>query len=175
MPILINRSKKLTYLMGIETALSTIQKLPRPAIVAISGFGGSGKSTIAHKIAAELQAPVIGVDSFWQSTTCTTYQYWEVVDFDRLVREILQPFSAGSAELRYGEFDWEKNEVSSQKTIPATDFLIIEGIGVFRPDLMQYFSYTIWIECPLEIAIARGKKRDRDEYGVPQDELWDGI
>jgi len=40
---------------------------------------------------------------------------------------------------------------------------------------MKYFSYTIWIECPIEIAIERGKKRDRNMYGVSQDEKWDGI
>ena len=40
---------------------------------------------------------------------------------------------------------------------------------------MKYFSYTIWIECPIEIAIERGKKRDNDNYGVSQDENWDGI
>lgn len=40
---------------------------------------------------------------------------------------------------------------------------------------MHYFSYTIWMDCPVEEATARGKKRDREDYHSPQDELWDGI
>ena len=40
---------------------------------------------------------------------------------------------------------------------------------------MKYFNYTIWIDCPIEVAIARGKRRDREDYGISQDENWDGI
>ncbi|TSC61399.1 MAG: hypothetical protein Athens041674_789 [Parcubacteria group bacterium Athens0416_74] len=61
------------------------------------------------------------------------------------------------------------------REVPSTNTLIIEGVGLFRPELMKYFAYTIWVDCPLEEAVARGKKRDKDEHHNPQDELWDGI
>lgn len=155
--------------------VETVQKLRAPAIVAISGFGGSGKSTFAHKLSSEIHAPVVGVDAFCRSTEQVEYQRWEIMDFARLEREVLIPFVSANPVISFGEFDWEKNAVTDVTTIQAPPVLIIEGVGLFRPELLPYFSYTIWIECPLDVAIARGKRRDREEYGVPHDEQWDGI
>ena len=156
-------------------ALAAIEELPKPAIIAISGFGGSGKSTFARKIGEALNAPIIGVDSFWRATDLENYQRWEIVDFERLEREVLKPFSTGSRMLRYGEFNWSRNRIGESTSISVNDTLLIEGIGLFRPELMPYYGYKIWIDCPIDLAVARGKKRDREQYGTPQDELWDGI
>ena len=60
-------------------------------------------------------------------------------------------------------------------TVPHEGVIIVEGVGLFRPELMKYFAYTIWIDVPIDVAIARGKKRDREEYDSPNDELWDGM
>ena len=40
---------------------------------------------------------------------------------------------------------------------------------------MKFFSCTIWIDCPIQEAVERGKRRDREEYNHPQDEYWDSI
>jgi len=45
--------------------IETIHKLKKPYIIAISGFGGSGKSTFANLLASEIDAPIIGVDDFF--------------------------------------------------------------------------------------------------------------
>ena len=153
---------------------AAILKLNKPAIVAISGFGGSGKSTLARLIASEIHAPMIGIDLFFKSVDQTAFQHWEIMDFERLEQEVLQPFISGNTMLSYGKFNWEKNEVVETQIVQVNDLIIIEGVGLLRPELMKYFAYTIWIECPIEVAIERGKKRC-DEYGSPQDELWDGI
>ena len=155
--------------------IKTIQKLKKPFIVAISGFGGSGKTTFANRLASEMHAPIIGVDDFFNTTEQLNYERWEIYDFERLEHEVIKPFLSGSTILSYRAFDWEENELTVFKTIHVDEVLIVEGVGLFRPELMKYYSYTIWIECPIEIAIERGKKRDRSMYGVSQDEKWDGI
>jgi uridine kinase len=160
--------------MSIEKTIEAIRKLSTPAIVALSGFGGSGKSTIARQIGAALDAPVICVDSFYRATA-EIYRRWEVIDYARLTREVFQPFGAGERVLQYAEFDWAQGRIGDVKTITVNNILIVEGIGLFRPELMKYFSHTIWVNCSLDVAIARGKKRDRDEYGLPPDKRWDGI
>jgi len=161
--------------MAKMNIIETIQKLKMPYIIAISGFGGSGKSTFASLLASEIHAPIIGIDDFFRTTEYLNYARWEIYDFERLEREVIKPFLSGSTFLSYRAFDWEKNELTDFKTTQVDEALIIEGVGLFRPELMKYFSYTIWIECPIEIAIERGKKRDSDDYGVSQDEKWDGI
>jgi len=96
------------------------------------------------------------------------------MDFPRLEREVLAPFHEGQS-VRYGHFNWLKNMIGETRDLPATKRLIVEGVGLFRPTLLKYFSLMIWVDCPLEESIRRGKKRDREEYQNPQDEAWDGI
>ena len=158
-----------------EDILQKISSLPKPAIVGISGFGGSGKSTVAKLLGDCLGAPVVGVDSFQKKGAFTTkFSLWDIMDFARLEKEVLQPFSKGS-NVTYKHFDAEKELLLNTVTIENHGLLIVEGVGLFRPELLKYFSYKIWLDMPMEMAIARGKKRDREEYGNPTDELWDGV
>lgn len=153
---------------------AAIARLPSRAIVAVSGFGGAGKSGLASALARRIDAPVVGIDSFIRDRNLTRYTRWELMDFGRLEREVLRPFSEGRA-VSYGHFDWQKNAVGEHRGLHPGGPLIVEGVGLFRPELRRYFSLLVWVDCPLPEAIARGKKRDRDEYGNPQDDSWDGI
>jgi len=95
--------------------------------------------------------------------------------FCRLEKEVLQPFLQEKDPIRYGHFNWDENKITETKEIPHTGYLIIEGVGLFRSELLKYFAYKIWVDCPMGEGIARGKKRDREVYHNPQDENWDGV
>mgnify|MGYP001562813272 FL=1 len=157
-----------------EELVAKCKSLNRPAIIAISGFGGAGKSTFANALGAKLDAPVIGIDSFARDRL-EKGSLWEAMDFDRLEKEVLIPFSANTKLIEYGHYDWGRNDVMKTKLAEHNGFLILEGVGLLRPNLNKYFSYKIWIDCPKEEAVRRGKKRDREEYKNPRDENWDGI
>jgi uridine kinase len=150
-----------------------IRNLPTPAIVAISGFGGSGKSTAAHTLAEILHAPVISVDQFGIDRSIEDYTHWKGMDFGRLEKEILIPFYKGENPVRYGHWDHAANTVVKTVDVPHSGLLIIEGVGLFRPELSKYLTYKIWLDVPQHIANARGKKRDREVHKNPQDEKWD--
>ena len=158
-----------------KETLDKIAKLPSRKIIGVSGFGGSGKSSLAREIGQVLDASVIGVDSFQKNRIDNEYSLWGIMDYSRLEREVLIPFLSGATTIQYGHFDWVENNIEEMREVSNADTLIIEGVGLFRPELMKYFSYTIWVDCPLEESIARGKKRDREEHHNPQDELWDAI
>ena len=153
--------------------LKALNRLPQPMLIAVSGFGGSGKSTIAKELGTYLDAPVIGVDSFVRNRL-SGGTAWDSIDFERLEREVLKPFEIGQSPIVYGHYDWGSNGVIMEPPLENTGKLIVEGVGLFRPELYKYFSYMLWIDCPIEEAVARGKKRDREEHHNPQDEMWDG-
>ncbi len=146
-----------------------------PGIIAVSGFGGSGKSTLAAEIGRLLDAPVISVDSFIKDRRLTNYSQWGLIDYERLEREVLAPFPMGAKPIEFGHFDWNANAVTSRRALTGCSRIVVEGVGLFRPELRRYFAFAVWVRCPLEEAIRRGKKRDREVYNNPQDESWDGV
>lgn len=159
-----------------DELLQSIGNFPKPTIVAISGFGGSGKSTIAKQLGEKLNAPVIGVDSFQKPGAFNTkFSLWNIMDFERLEDEVLKPFFRQDSLIRYGHFNAPTESIDKTVEVENVGFLVIEGVGLFRPELDKYFTYKIWIDVPVEEATERGKKRDREEYHNPMDEQWDGI
>ena len=155
--------------------LEKLALLPTPKIIGVSGFGGSGKSSFAKELGILTNAPVISIDSFQKNRTDDSYSLWDIMDFSRLEREVLMPFSRQEKKIIYGHFDWETNGIKVINEIENNGILIVEGVGLFRPELVKYFSYTIWIDCSMNESISRGKKRDREEYHNSQDDLWDGV
>ena len=158
-----------------KEAIQIIKELHLPSIVAISGFGGSGKSTAAQKLSVMLHAPAIGIDQFSKDRTKEDYTHWEGMDFQRFEHEVLIPFTKGTNPILYGHWDHHANDIIKIVQVPHFGILIVEGVGIFRPELVTYFDYKIWIDCPQEEANARAKKRDREVHKNPQDEKWDGL
>lgn len=158
-----------------KEVIDKIELLNSPAVIAVSGFGGSGKTTLANALGDAIQAPVIGVDSFVRDRTLLDYSKWELMDFGRLENEVLKPFTAGKNPVHYGHFDWERNIIVENREIYHDGRIVVEGVGLFRLNLLQYFAHTIWVDCPIEEATGRGMKRDREQYKNPLDESWAGV
>lgn len=151
-----------------------IKSLMSPSVIAVSGFGGSGKTTLADLIGESINAPVVGVDSFQKDGVFdTAYKLWEIMDFVRLEKEVFIPFFDNQEVISYGNFDPVSKSITKRQ-IENTGKLVVEGVGLFRPELEKYLMFKIWIDCPIQVALERGKKRDR-EIGSPVDSLWEGL
>lgn len=152
-----------------------INKIPLNGILGISGFGGAGKSTLARKIAELTDAPLIGIDAFFKHTDFENCVNWDCIDFYRLKTEIIEPFEKGISPIQFREFDWENNRLGKLTEISHKGLIIVEGVYLFASPIQASITQSIWIDCPIEIAIARGKERDKKQYGVNNDALWDGV
>ena len=159
----------------IEVAEKIISVKPahHPILIAIEGFGGSGKSTIASRLAESLgSAFVIGIDDFIVKEKLTEPS-WDTGAFDRtrLERQVLTPI-ANRQPVSYQKLIWQTNQLSEQMTVPNVDYLIIEGISSYHPDIEKYYDYKIWIDTPIDIANKRGHARDGSNENAQHWELW---
>ena len=162
----------------MQEILTTIQKLTlskeRPFIIAISGFGGAGKSTFAEKLHQKLtNSQIVSIDSFsiheWHRNA-----EWDNFDRGRFAKEVLQPARMNQFPLRYIHEPWPGNPEET-RIVPQTRYLVVEGCSIFHPNLLQYYDFKLWIDCSLEEATRRGMWRDRHFHKNEQDYYWQNI
>lgn len=144
----------------------------QPVLIAIEGYGGSGKSTFAAELSAELEnCFVINIDDFiikeMQSDALKS-------NFDRrrLEDQVLEPLANG-LKASYQRLIWDTNSMSDPVQIPDSKYVIVEGVSSYSPEIEHYYDFKIWVEASPSVAQSRGSERDR-KLGNNNDELWDG-
>ena len=115
---------------------------------------------------------VVSVDEFIVNQLRGDLHCWNGVDWARLEREVLRPASEGASVIEYGVYDWSTDCVTKTRQIELPRLLIIEGVGLLRPELTPYFDLKVLLDVPLEIAMNRGMQRDREQYGVDFEHEW---
>lgn len=148
----------------------------RTRVIAVSGFGGSGKSTFALALGRQLGVPVVGIDEFGTAEVFSRSFDWSGLDRPRLVGQVLKPLKDGQQLITYDSCDdwgtWRTKPV----TVSVADGLVLEGIGIFHPDLAQFLDFKIWLDVDLETATRQGTARElaahRDPGTVWKD-LWE--
>ena len=157
----------------VVTAIRAKKIDHHPILIAIEGFGGSGKSTVANKLAALLEnAFVINIDDFIIKENITNND-WDKQAFDRqrLEDQVLKPASE-SRPITYKRLLWDTNTLSNPITVPEVDYLIVEGISSYHPSIAKYYDYKIWVDVPIDVAKTRGKSRDAGNENEQHWELW---
>jgi uridine kinase len=131
-------------------------------IVAVDGLGAAGKSTLASELADELGAAVVHTDDFasWDNPI----DWWPT-----LLEKVLEPLAKGRAA-RFVPNPWGGPERPSVE-LDAGGIVIVEGVTASREAFRPYLTFSIWVETPRDIRLARGLARDGDA-AQPLWETW---
>ena len=151
--------------LDLTKVISLVEQASVPGqttLVAIDGLTCAGKSTLAGQVADALQdAAIVGVDDFYRplaaeeremlgpKESCDRYFDWQ-----RLLRDVLVPLSRQS-RARYRRYDWVTNGLAEWHEIERRKVVIAEGVFSTRPELMPYFSVTVYVDAPREVRLAR--------------------
>lgn len=160
--------------MTLEAVVEKIKhnnKAHKPILIAIGDFGGSGKTTFAEKLKTALgDAYVVNIDDFILKEQAKSVADWEdSFERTRLREQVLGPASAGE-RIIYQKLEWADDRLGARIEVPNVDYLIVEGISSYHPDIASYYDYKIWVDTPIEVARDRGKARD---VGNENEHLWD--
>lgn len=129
-------------------------------IVAVDGFGGAGKSTLAEQIAAEqLRAgrpvTIVHTDDFasWDNPV----DWWP-----RLLEQVLQPLSRNQTA-RYQQYDWNSRTLADWHEVQPGGLMVLEGVTASRDEFRPYLAATIWVETSADLRLRRGLERDGEQ------------
>lgn len=154
------------------TAAVRAADAPGTVWIGVDGFGGSGKTTFAGRIAAAVpRAVVVHIDDFagpWIAE-------W---DFDRFRAEVVTPMLA-NAPARYQRFDWPSESLAEWHEVEPGAVLVVEGVSATRPETGVPWALTVWVDTPREIRLQRALERDGpalmprwlDDW-LPSEEAW---
>lgn len=160
----------------LKTLTEHILSIPKdaPVLVGISGVDGVGKTRFAQLLCEELQRskrPIIeaSIDGFHFPKE-VRYQkgenspegfYYDSFDNEAVKRLLLDPLYSGDRRYKKAIFDWETDQPvdSGTEVAPNDAILVMEGIFLFRPELVPYWDLKIYIDADFEVSLQRNVER----------------
>jgi chloramphenicol 3-O-phosphotransferase len=137
---------------GVRSACGDIAR--RPAIVAVDGRSGAGKSSIARALVDTIPASaVVHTDDIaWYES----FFGWD----DVLVSHVLAPLRA-SERVNYRPDSWERRGREGSIEVPSgRSMVVLEGCGAGRRALAPYLDALVWVQSDDTEAERRGVMRD---------------
>lgn len=145
----------------------SICKLPPLAgltrVIAIDGPAGSGKTTLAEQLAAQLSGALV-------LNTDQLYPGWDGLadGAQRLVDDVLLPLSEGEvATVR--PWDWNASREGEPRPIPACETLIVDGAGCGSRAAATFTSMIIWLDADPQLRKQRAIERDGEMFSAHWD------
>jgi len=141
----------LQEIIGIENDKTTL--------IAIDGVAGSGKTTLALKLATDLtDSYVVHMDDLYDGWNNPLSQKLTA----RVISQLLNPISK-QMSVSYQVFNWKLNRFTDFKSVPQSKYLILEGVGAAQREFRPYMNKIIWIECDPNLGYNRVIARDGDQ------------
>lgn len=153
-------------LEGLIKKIRLLASKKEPFLLAIDGRGGSGKTTFAALLEANLtDAVLIHIDDFYLPSLKRVLDKNLPVDIERVEREVLQPLR-NHKETKYQRYDGKSDKMAEWHTILPKKIIIVEGWFSLHKTLMPYYDYTIWKEEDKAISLKRGVERELQDRSI---------
>jgi len=152
----------ISYEQIVEHVLATPPGLGSTRLVSVDGPAGSGKTTVASRLAAAAEAHGVRVQLVHMDDL---YEGWDgaVRGFEVLRDHVLARLADGK-EGRYRRYDWVAGGYAEVHLIPATvELLIVEGVTSADRGVEPWPSLRIWVETSNALRLDRGIERDGEQ------------
>jgi hypothetical protein len=154
---------------GVRALAALIMDAPpragRSRVVAVDGFAGAGKTTLAGSLADALteltgvRPAVLHLDDL---ASHVDFFGWDTL----LRRDVLEPLRQGRPG-GYAAYDWRARAFGAARiVVPPVPVLLLDGVGAGRAALRPYLTLTVWLDVTRAAATAAGTRRDGPEQAA---------
>ena len=144
-------------------------------LVTIDGPCASGKTTLARKLALELNAAVIHTDDFVVPHARKTAERLAIpggnCDAERLMKEVILPWKEGKP-VQFRRYDCKHDALLQPETLSDCSVLILEGSYSNLPAIREKADARIFLNVAWAIREERLKERETAESMKRFRERW---
>lgn len=150
--------------------------LDRPFVVGIAGGTGSGKTTVAHKLAAAMptgRCVTIEHDAYYRDQRHLSLEERVTINYDHPASLESSLLATHLRELRSGrvvevpiyDFATHTRRIDTRRVEPSR-VIVVEGILVFtEPALREQMDIKIFVDTDPDIRLMRRIRRDIEQRG----------
>lgn len=146
-----------------------------PVLIAVDGFSGAGKTTLATELAAALRAHH-SVSLFHLEDI---YPGWDglMEGMGYFRRHVAEPLAAGRAAV-WQAWDWGLGRYADERRTEPADIIIFEGVGSSGAAVRGLLHAAVWVSAPPELRKEQALARDGDTYAphwnrwAAQEQAW---
>ncbi len=147
-----------------------------PLVVGIAGGTGSGKTTVARKLAAAMppgRCATIEHDAYYRDQSHLTREQREAINYDHpgslesdlLARHLVELRAGRAVDVPIYDFANHTRKVETKRVEPAR-LIVVEGILVFvEPALRELMDIKIYVDTDPDIRLMRRIRRDLEQRG----------
>jgi uridine kinase len=154
----------------------------KPLMIGIAGGTGSGKSTVARKVAEALDATsvaFIDMDAYYNNYAHLAMEERRRINWDHPNSFDWDLFIAQLGDLAAGrpvqkpEYDFVEHLRKPQRVnVPAADVVVVDGILLLSdPRCRDLFDVKVFVDTDADIRLIRRLRRDIVERGRPLEEI----
>jgi uridine kinase len=149
----------ISYGQIVEHILATPPGLGEIRLVSVDGPAGSGKTSVAERLAVAAEARGVQVVVLHMDDL---YDGWDGAERGfGLLRDHVLARLADGLEGRYRRYDWTAGAYAEVHLVPATvELLIVEGVSSADRGVEPWPSLRIWVETGNAVRLDRGIERD---------------
>lgn len=143
----------------VDALLAGGSRLGSTRLLCIDGPAGSGKTTLAGLVEAELRDVGRSVATLHMDDL---YDGWSGLRPDlepRLLTQVFVPLADGRPA-HWQRYDWHAQRFDGWTELAPPDVLVVEGCGSGSRAYAPYRTLLVWIEADLDVRLRRGVERD---------------
>ena len=156
--------------------------MTKPFIIGIAGGTGSGKSTVARKVAEALissSVTFIDMDAYYKNFVHLSmadrrrvnWDHPEAFDVELLVEHLQRLIAGDAVEKPVYDFVEHVRSATTQPLSPA-DVIVIDGILLFVDERVRDLcDVKVYVDADADVRLIRRVRRDMASRGRPLDEI----
>ena len=154
----------------------------RPLVIGIAGGSGSGKSTVARRVAESLggaSVAFLDMDAYYRNFTQlplaerrrVNWDHPDAFDYDLLVEQLGTLAEGRAIEKPVYDFVAHLRSARTERVAPA-DVVVLDGILLFADErLRELCDVKVFVDAEPDVRLIRRIRRDMAARGRPLDEI----